>query len=87
MLAFLISQAIFVGIFYICMLINIFIVYYDFGSMPTVNVFQIKVYEIHSLSALHLFLPCKTKTKNVLPLAVKFMRHHKDIQRISYCSS
>ena len=29
------------------MLINMFITYYNFGSMPTVNVIQINVYEIY----------------------------------------
>ena len=55
--------------------------------MPTANVIQINVYEIHSLSVFCLFLLCKTKRESVLSLAIKFLRHQKDIQRILCCSS
>ena len=68
------------------MLINMFIIYYNFGSMPIVNVIQITVYEIYSLSVSCFFLQCKTKRENVQPLAIKFIRHQKNIQRILYCS-
>lgn len=51
--------------------------------MPNVNVIQIKVYEIYSLSVLRLFLPCKTRRENVLPLATKFIRHQKYIEDIT----